>query len=220
MITLLTLALTTVHAWTIGIAAGAVLTFTAFLNMLKRMGLPTIPTQFDNLQGYSGGFDAEITGPTRLHNTPVGPVALASYGTDAVSVAGTWYYSEGFNPSSRTVTNIACLNGTTAVGTDLVIYAIWDAAGVVLGWTLLTGTLAAGADVFQSIALVTPITLPAGKYFAGFQVNGTTTPHQTIPTLTYQNSTGSVAGTFGAAVPAITVPTTVTAGVGPFHQLS
>jgi hypothetical protein len=144
MITLLTLAVSAVHSWTLGLAGAAVLTFSSLVAMLKRMGLPTIPTQFDNLQGYC----------------------------------------------------------------------------VALGWSALTGTLAAGADVFQSIALVTPITLPAGKYFAGFQVNGTTTPHQTIPTLTYQNSTGSVAGTFGAAVPAITVPVTVTAGVGPFHQLS
>jgi hypothetical protein len=218
MTALLTLALTTAHAWTVGIMGAAVLSFASLLNMLRRMGLPTIPTQFDNLNSYDDGLDPEYTGAVRLSNTPLGSIALASTGTDAASTAGTWYYSEGVNPSSRTVTTIACLNGTT-VGTDLVIYAIWDKDGTVLGWTLLTGTLSAVADVFQPINLVTPITLPAGRYYVGFQVNGTTAAHQTIATLTYQNSTGSVAGTFGAAVPAITPPTTITAGVGPFHLI-
>jgi hypothetical protein len=160
------------------------------------------------------------TGPGVLTNTPQGTVALASYGTDAVSAIDTYYWSSGFNPTDMLVTNIACLNGTTAVGTDLVIYAIWDSSGAVLGWTALAGTLAATADVFQSIALVTPITITPGRYFVGFVVNGTTTPHQTIAASTYPNYTGTTAGTFGAAVPAISPSITTTAGVGPFWRLT
>ncbi len=160
------------------------------------------------------------TGPGVLCNTPQGTVALASYGTDAVSSIDTYYWSEGYNPAERTVTNVACLNGTTGVGTDLQIFAIWNSAGTPLGWTALAGTTPATADVFQSIALVTPITLPAGRVFAGFVVNGTTTPHQTIATATYPNYTGTTAGTFGAAVPSITPTTTTTAGVGPFWRMT
>jgi hypothetical protein len=160
-----------------------------------------------------------LVGPGVLCNTPQGTVALASYGTDAVSTADTYYWSEGFNPTTRTVTNVACLNGTTAA-TDKAIYAIWDADGAVLGWTALAGVLCANGDTFQSIALVTPITIPAGRYFVGFVVNGTTTAHQTIAASTYPNYTGTTAGTFGAAVPAITPTTSTTAGVGPFWRLS
>ena len=160
------------------------------------------------------------TGPGVLCNVPTGSVALASYGTDATSTADTWYWSEGFNPTDRTVTNLQMLNGTTNVGTDKCIYALWDALGAVLGWTTLAGVTAATADVFQSIALVTPVVIPPGRYFAGFVVNGTTTPHQTIATLTYMNYTGTTAGVFGAAVPVIVPSTSTTANVGPFWRMT
>lgn len=160
-----------------------------------------------------------LLGPGTLTNIPLGPVALASIGTDAVSVAGTLYYSEGYNPTTRTVTNVACLNGTTGVGTDLQIFALWNSSGALLGTTALAGTTPATADVFQAIALITPVELPPGRYFAGFQINGTTSPHQTIAAATYPNRTGSAAGVF-ATIGAITPPTSFTANVGPIHQLT
>lgn len=159
------------------------------------------------------------TGPIFLNNVPMGSVALASYGTDAVSTADTWYWSEGYNPCERTVTTIACLNGTT-VGTDNVRYACWDSAGNVLGSTAAAGALSAVADVFQGIAASTPFTMPAGRVFTGFCVNGTTCAHQTIATLTYAVATGTTAGVMAAAVPTITPTTSTTAGVGPFWRLS
>ena len=159
------------------------------------------------------------TGPRRLHNIPITPaIALASMGTDAVSVDGTWYYSEGYNPAERTVTTIACLNGTN-VGTDVVIYAIWDADGVPLGWTSLLGETSAVADVFQDIDLVEPIQLPAGRYYVGFQVDGTTAAHQTMAA-GHTLDAASVAGTFGDPVPTLTIAGTFTAGKGPFHRLT
>lgn len=161
-----------------------------------------------------------FTGPGVLCNTPQGTVALASYGTDATSTADTWYWSEGFNPTSRLVTTIACLNGTTSVGTDKVIYAIWNSAGTPILWTSLAGVTAATADVFQGIAATTPTVIAAGQIFVGFCVNGTTTPHQTIAAATYPNFTGTTAGVFGAAVPTIVPTTSTTAGVGPFWRLS
>jgi hypothetical protein len=160
------------------------------------------------------------TGPGIIMNTAQGTVALSAYGTDAASTADTYYWSSGFLPVTQTITAIACLNGTTAVGTDKVIYAIWDSAGTVLGWTDLAGTLAATADVFQSVNLVAPVEVTAGRIFVGFVVNGTTTPHQTIAANTYPNYTGTTAGTFGEAIPAITPTTSTTANVGPFWRLS
>lgn len=158
------------------------------------------------------------TGPVTLPNYPQGAVALGSLGTDAVSVAGTQYFAEGFNPTERTVTSLAALNGTTA-STDKAIYFLTDSAGALLGWTALAGATCSGADAFQSINLVTPVTLPAGRYFSGFQVNGTTTKHRTMAAATYPNTTGSLAGAFGTLA-AITPPGTFTAGVGPFMQMA
>ena len=114
-------------------------------------------------------------------------------------------------------TGMGVLNGTT-VGTDKVVYALWDSAGAVIRTTLLTGVLSATADVFQEIAFTSAVTLPPGRYWGGFQAEGTTAAHQTIATLTYLNSTGPVAGTFGT-IPAITTTNTTTAGVGPFWYL-
>jgi hypothetical protein len=159
------------------------------------------------------------TGPGVLCNTPQGTVALASYGTDAVSTADTWYWSEGYNPTERTVTTIACLNGTN-VGTDNVRYACWDSDGNVLGSTAAAGALSAVADVFQGIAASSPFTMPAGRVFVGFCVNGTTAAHQTIAASTYANYTGTTAGVMADAVPTITPTTSTTAGVGPFWRLS
>lgn len=162
---------------------------------------------------------AALTGPGVLTNTPQGTVALASTGTDAASTADTWYWSEGFNPTERTVTTIACLNGTT-VGTDNVRYAVWDAAGAVLGSTAAAGALSATSDVYQGIAASAPFTLPAGRIFVGFCVDGTTAAHQTIAAATYPNFTGTTEGVMEDAVPAITPTTSTTAGVGPFWRLS
>jgi hypothetical protein len=159
-------------------------------------------------------------GWTRLYNvTPTAAIALALMGTDAASDAGTWYYSEGVNDFERTVTNLSVLNGTT-VGTDLVSYAIWGADGSVLGWTALAGALSAVADVYQALALVTPITLPPGRYFVGFRCEGTTAAHQTMPA-GYTLTTGEQASTFGEAVEALSpLASTFTAGKGPFHLLT
>jgi hypothetical protein len=160
-----------------------------------------------------------MTGPGVLPNTPQGTVALASYGTDAVSTADTWYWSEGYIPTRRLVSTIACLNGTT-VGTDNVRYAMWDSNGAVLGSTAAAGALSAVSDVFQGIAVSTPFYAEAGRCWVGFNTNGTTCAHQTIAASTYPNWTGTTAATMEDAVPAITPTTSTTAGVGPFWRLS
>ena len=160
-----------------------------------------------------------MTGIGVLTNTPQGTVALASTGTDAVSTADTWYISEGFVYTRRLITTIACLNGTS-VGTDNVRYAMWDAAGAVLGSTAAAGALSAVADVYQGIAVSDPFYANPGRVWVGFNVNGTAAAHQTIAASTYPNWTGTVVGTMEDAVPAFTPTTSTTANVGPFWRLS
>jgi hypothetical protein len=162
--------------------------------------------------------EATASLPIRVANVPVGPVARASMGTDAASTAGSIYFSDIYLPEAMVSTGAGVLNGTTP-GTDAVIYFLADEAGTVLRTTALAGTLSAVADVFQEIAWTSPISLPPGRYWVGFQVEGTTATHQTIATLTYLNSTGSAAGVFGTIPAAITPTTTTTANVGPFFYL-
>lgn len=172
-----------------------------------------------DLHGAAGAFSGAGGGAAiRMSNTPVGSVARASMGTDAASTAGSIYFSDMVLDRSMVSTGAGVLNGTT-VGTDKVIYFLCDEAGTVLRTTALAGTLSAVADVFQEIAWTSPISLPPGRYWVGFQVEGTTAAHQTIATLTYLNSTGSAAGVWGTIPAAITPTTTTTAGVGPFFYL-
>ncbi len=152
--------------------------------------------------------------PVFLPNVSVGDVAYGSVGTDAVSVAATQYFAEGFNPTDRLITNMAALNGSTA-GTNKVIYFIAGSDGAILGTTALAGVTCSGTDAFQSIALATPFTLPAGKYWGGLQVNGTTTKHRRMAASTYLVATGSLAGGVFGTIAAIAPTTTFTADVGP-----
>lgn len=156
--------------------------------------------------------------PTNVPNIPLGPVAYASIGTDAAGVAGTVYYAEHMVPAAKKVTGVAPLNGTS-VGTDRVIVGLYDEGGHLLATSDLAGTLGAGADGFQEIALTAPLEIPAGRYFVATQFEGTTHATQRIAANTYRNRAGSVAGTFGTLPATITPPTTITAGAGPVAYL-
>lgn len=161
----------------------------------------------------SGGIVASTLG--KVSNIPLGPVALASIGTDGASVAGTVYYSEIFIPANKTITSIALLNGTT-VGTDKVIYGLYSSSGDLLANTALAGTLGSGADSFQSIALTAPYSaVGPARYFLALQVEGTNHAHQRISASTYLNYAGSVVGVFGTLPSTITPPTSTTADKGP-----
>lgn len=157
--------------------------------------------------------------PLRQANIEVGNVAYGSLGTSAVSVAGTVYLSELFVRRSMLVTGIGILNGTIA-GTDNVIYALYNALGHRLATTALAGTLHAGTDAFQEIALTTPYDLRSdGRYWLALQVSGTTATNRRMAANTFLNRAGSQTGSFGTIPGAITPPTTFTAGTGPFGYL-
>lgn len=152
-------------------------------------------------------------------NIPIGPVAYASLGTSAVHVAGSLYVGEIFVPFTKRVTGIGVLNGVT-VGTDNLIVALYNAAGVRLAHSALAGTLSAGANVFQEIPFTTTYELPTdGKYHIVVQCNGTTATTRRIAAATYLNRASIIAGTFGTLPGAIAVPTTITADASPIGYL-
>lgn len=188
------------------------------LRVCQTIGAAGLAETQVNLFGAAGG-DATSSLPIRVGNVPIGPVARASMGTDGVSVAGTVYFADMHLPEAMTVTGIAVLNGTTSVGTDKVIVALFDEAGNRLATSALAGTLAAGADAFQEVPLTAAISIPKGRYWIGLQVEGTTTPHQRIAANAYLNSTGSVVGVFGTIPATITPTTTTTADKGPIAYL-
>lgn len=154
----------------------------------------------------------------RTANIPVGPVAYASVGTDAAGVAGTLYEADHEQRVPQIITGIAVLNGTV-VGTDNLIVYIRDADGNLLGTSALAGTLGAGADAFQEIALTAPILIMPGRYIIGLQLNGTTHANQRIAASTYLNLARSTAGVFGTIPATAAALTTFTAGTGPVAYL-
>jgi len=157
--------------------------------------------------------------PLRQANIEVGNVAYGSLGTSGVSVAGSIYLAELFLRRSMLATGMGILNGTI-VGTDDVIYGLYDVSGKRLANTTLVGTLSAGADAFQEIAFTTPVDLVTdGRYWIALQVEGTTATHRRMAANTFLNRAGSQTGTFGTIPGAITPPTTFTATTGPFGYL-
>lgn len=146
---------------------------------------------------------------------------LTAYGTDATRVAGTIYVGSVDVPTTRVITLLSNLTGTTAPTTDKQLFAIYDSASgttaaAPIAWTALAGVAAATADIFFDQNLTTPVILVPGRYFFALQVNGTTTSIQMIPTAggysaIVGNSRTGVFGTLGN----ITIPTSLTTSAAP-----
>lgn len=160
-----------------------------------------------------------ISGRFRVMTVPVGGAAYSSTGTSAVHVAGTVYVADIYVPRNFTVTGVGVLNGAT-VGTDNLIVSVYSSDGTLLGNSALAGTLSAGANAFQEIALTSPVAIVGpGRYWIGVQCNGTTATTRRVAASTFIDVlTKSTAGTFGT-LPALTVPTTFTADVGPIAYI-
>jgi hypothetical protein len=144
---------------------------------------------------------------------------LSSLGTSTTVTADKTYYADIFIPlPNMVITGIGFLNGTTAT-TDKAIVSLYNAAGTLLANSVVTGggTLIATSNIFQQVAFTAPYTtLNPGRFWIGYQQNGTTATPRTIATATWVNVlTGSATGTNAVAAPTITPPTTFTADVGP-----
>lgn len=174
---------------------------------------PNVPTLRElALAGpYAAG---AVGGRSRYSTVPIGSVAYGSSGTSTTPTAGTTYFAELFLPRAIVLTGAAVLNGSTAA-TDLLIYGLYNTVGELVANTALDGTLAANSDTAQAIAFTATYSAAPGRYWLAWQTNGTTTRVRTIAASTFIDClTGSVAGTF-ATLPTITIPTTITATVGP-----
>ena len=141
---------------------------------------------------------------------------LSSLGTNTTMVNGTVFYADIFIPlASVTLTGIGVLNGVT-VGTDKGIVSLYDSSGALLANSATAGATTSGANTFQQYAFTaTYTTIKPGRFFVGYQPNGTTDTIRTIATATWIDVVASSAtGTFGT-LPSITPPTTFTADKGP-----
>jgi hypothetical protein len=150
---------------------------------------------------------------------PVG-IPLTSYGTDTVVANGTIYFAEVIAGIGATISSISCLNGSV-VGTDNLIYGLYNASGAKLGNTALAGVLSAGANAFQAaIPLTAPVVSPAGVLFVTVQTNGTTARIRTINANASQHWIEFTQGsTFGTLPVSVNVPNTATPNVGPICVL-
>lgn len=141
---------------------------------------------------------------------------LSGLGTDTAGVNGTTWFADVFIPvAGKVCTGIGVLNGGT-VATDKIIVSLYDANGVLLANSATAGTNMASTNVFQETAFTATYTiLKPGRFWIGAQTNGANANIRTIATATWIDVlTTNVAGTF-ATIPALTPPTTFTAGKGP-----
>lgn len=158
-----------------------------------------------------------------ISNLPIGPVALASIGTNTTGVIQLWL-SEIFVPVNRFATKIGLLQGGTAT-TDKAAATVYDSQGVLIASTPVAGTTLSGANTFLELTITLDgagNTVPGvqlygpGQYYIGVQLNGTTAGDIQTVAAPYLICTGVVAaGVFGTFPGAITVPKTFTAGQGP-----
>lgn len=150
----------------------------------------------------------------------LGSAALTGYETNGVAqTAGTMNVCEIFVPFYQTWTGAGILNGTT-VGTHKVLTALYGSDGALLANSAVAGVISASASVFQNIAFTSPIPLLPGRYFLGFQYEGTTPTPRHLLAANGSNVCGSTtAGTFGTVPATITAPSTFTTAVAPICQL-
>lgn len=174
-------------------------------------GDPSRPVSSSNLLG--PGAMTGIYSPFSFYST-IGTLPIAA--TAKTYVAGTFYYGELLVHATTLITGVCIKNGAT-VGTDKLIYALFDHVGNGIANTALAGTTSAGATQFQCIDFTAPVVLfGPNTYFVGTQANGTTDNFGALAAGSVPSGypTGSKTGTFGT-IPVITVPSTFTADVGP-----
>lgn len=155
-----------------------------------------------------------------VSNIPIGPVALASIGTNTTGVIQLWL-SELFVPCNRFVTKIGLLQGGTA-GTDKALGVIYDSSGALVGSSALAGTnLNGSANTFLEVSIALDGSGAAvggvqlfgpGQYYVGYQLNGTAVGDVQTLNNPYLMAGGAVAaGVFGTLPATITPPSAFSA---------
>jgi hypothetical protein len=187
--------------------------------------LPIIYTQSGNIVDCVGGkwvrgLRSPYT-PWKILAPDPGGVAYTALNTNGTTLGATTLYCTEVNlPTSKLLTGIAILNGTT-VGTDAHYVALYDNAGRAIANSALAGATAASASAFQEFAFTTPYyAVGPAQYFACMQTNGTTATVRmaitgTNDTVLTKGQTGATYGT----LPTLTVPTSFTTAVGPYSYV-
>lgn len=184
---------------------------TTYLNNPTNLGQtslgPIVPT---------GGITPTGVAPLRISNIPLGPVALASIGTNTTDINGQLWITDLFVPANKSITKVAFLQGATAT-TDNTMIAIYTPSGQLMAQTA-TGVTLSGANTFQETSLsATPVTLAGpATYYIAVQGNGTAAGAiQTLGSTYTTVRSSTAAGTFGTFPTTITLPTAFTAGQAP-----
>lgn len=170
------------------------------------------------IKGESGWVVAEGTEYVLATQPTIFPAAgglwqLATAGTDSACTNGVSYFVELNVPYNQTLTGLAYQVGSVG-GTDSVIAALYNSAGVVVANSALAGATVGTAAQIQSVAFLSTYAAAAGRYFASVTFNGTTAKFRTYPIPGSKFIAGSEAETFGT-VTAITPGTSFTADKGP-----
>lgn len=162
----------------------------------------------------------QVGGVFSASTVPIGSVAYGSFGNATTYVSGTLYTASVYIPADMTVTNINFLNAGT-VGTNAVIGALYNSAGVRIGTSALAGTATAGANAFQALALTAPVAIQGpGRYFIVIQANGATDNMRTVAASTFINVLTTAGTGVFATLPNITPPPSFAANIGPIAYLN
>ena len=188
-------------------------------SLLAFLSNPTFPAGMTSLSSVSLPLPNNIN-PLKVANIPLGPVALASIGTNTADVLNQWWMTDIFVPYTGSFAKIGVLQGGTAT-TDNIQVAIWDSSGKLVGNSAAAGVLLSGANTFKELTLAAPVTLSGpGYYVIGVVGNGTAAGAiQTLASPNIMNRTAILAGTFGTVPATITMPTAWTTGQGPVVYL-
>jgi len=154
-------------------------------------------------------------GPLKLETAPIGQVAYTAINTNGVAATNVLMSCSGFVARSPFFATGAAICQGTTVGTNKLIYLIYDATGKLVCNTALAGTITASASTFKEIAFTSTLWLPSGNYFLAVQIDGATDTMRFIVTSTNVNVVcGQVASVFGTAAAFIVPPTTFTTATG------
>lgn len=177
---------------------------------------------FTGAVGSSAGFNAVTSGFTAFGTGGAVNLLNTSSGTAKAPVIGTIYWAALLIPMNITVTGLTYTVGSGSTGTDLVIAALYNASGTLLGNTALAGSTVQTASTKHKMALVnasnvaTPINVTGpGVYYIALQFSGTSARFMTFSNGNEGFVTGSATGTFGT-LPTIAPGTTYTANIGPW----
>jgi hypothetical protein len=155
----------------------------------------------------------------KIYAPDPGGTAYTSLDTNG-NVAGAateLYCTEVYLPTSKLLTGIGVLNGTT-VTTNKYIAVLFDAGGKYLAYSAVAGTTTATASVYQPLAFTsTFFAVGPAKYFGCIILNGTTDTYRRINTSTHDAILGGkVTGQTFGTIANITPPTAFTTALAPY----